>query len=296
MKCMSARLKRLLYPPKWARLLVSPIVFAALAFVLYSGRNDSVPAYLLYGMSAYCLVVCLLPMPKQVRSAREAAVQRIRRTAFGDRYLSDPVFRGGVSLWQGMLANLLYVAFRTVVGIRHASVWSFSVAAYYLALAILRLSLILGYRHRAEIDELRCYRRTAWLLLLLMLPMGGMIVLMVRTNAGYSYPGYVIYLSAAYTFYTVTEAAVRLVRLRRLGSPILSAAKAVSLIAALMSVLGLQTAMIAQFSVRGDGFRKTMNAITGGTVWLCVMLTAACMLRKCAKRREEGKALESIRK
>lgn len=280
MKRMAEGVRRLLHPPKWVHFTVSPAVFAALAFVMLSGRNDGIPAYLLYGMSAYCLVISVLPMPAQIRAAKAALVRRAERTAFGDRYLSDPVFRGGVSLRQGMLANLLYVAFRTVVGIRHASVWSLSVAAYYLALAMLRLSLIFGYRRRAEIDELRCCRRTAWLLLLLMLPMGGMIVLMVRTNAGYSYPGYVIYLSAAYTFYTVIEAAVRLARLRRLGSPILSAAKAVSLIAALMSVLGLQTALIAQFSVRGDGFRQTMNAITGGAVWLCVMLTAICMLRK----------------
>lgn len=288
MKRVFACVNRLLHPPKWVRLLVSPAVFAALTFVMIFGRNDGMPAYLLYGMSAYCLAVSVLPLPARMRAAKAALVRRAERTAFGSRYLSDPVFRGGVSLRQGMLANLLYVAFRTVVGIRHASVWSLSAAAYYLALAILRLSLIFGYRHRTAINELRCCRRTAWLLLLLMLPMGGMIVLMVCTDAGYSYPGYVIYLSAVYTFYAAIEAVVRLVRLRRLGGPILSAAKAVSLIAALMSVLGLQTAMIAQFSVRGDGFRKTMNAITGGAVWLCVMLTAVCMLHKCAKRREEG--------
>lgn len=295
MKRMPEGVSRLLHPPKWVHFAVSPAVFAALAFVMLSGRNDGIPAYLLYGMSAYCLVVSVLPLPGQIRAAKAALVRRAERTAFGNRYLNDPAFRGGVSLCQGMLVNLLYVVFRTVVGLRYASVWCISVAVYYLALAILRLSLLFSYRRRDEIDELACYRRTAWLLLLLMLPMGGMIVQMVLTSAGYSYPGYVIYLSAMYTFYTAIEAVIRLVRFQRLGSPILSAAKAVSLIAALMSVLGLQTALIARFSVRSDGFRKTMNAITGGVVWLCVILTAVCMLRRYAKMKE-GKALESIRK
>ena len=37
----------------------------------------------------------------------------------------------------------------------------------YLVLAVLRLSLILNYRHKSKTVELRCYRWTAWLLLTL---------------------------------------------------------------------------------------------------------------------------------
>ena len=72
--------------------------------------------------------------------------------------------------------------------------------------------------------------------------MGGMIVLMVRTNSGFSYPGYIIYLSALYTFYAMAVSVINLVKFRRLGSPILSAAKVLNLVSAMMSVLGLQTA------------------------------------------------------
>ena len=67
------------------------------------------------------------------------------------------------------------------------------------------------------------------LLLLLDLPMGGVAALTVLTDAGYHYPGYAIYVSAIYTFYMAALAAVNFVRFRRLGSPALSAAKAVNL-------------------------------------------------------------------
>ena len=117
---------------------------------------------------------------------------------------------------------------------------------------------------------------------------------MVLTNSGYSYPGYVIYLSAMYTFYTLVISVINLVRFRRLGSPILSAAKVLNFIAALMSILGLQTAMIAQFSTEGDGYRKMMNAITGGAVWLFVILIAVYMLCRSSKMRDEVKADEQI--
>ena len=114
--------------------------------------------------------------------------------------------------------------------------------------------------------EYRCYRRTAGLLLVLNIPMGGVVVLMVRENASYSYPGYVIYLSALYTAYAAVLAVVNLSRTRRLGSPILSAARILHLISVMMSVLGLQTAMLARFSFRGEAYRKLMNTITGSFV------------------------------
>lgn len=285
-------LQKILHPPKWALFFAPPVVFTALIYIFLTGQNNSTPAYVIYGMSAYCLTVLVLPLPRLIRNAKASVMRRINRAAFGGRYVNDLAFRGSVSIYQGMTVNFLYVLFRIVVGIRYTSMWFISMAVYYLVLAVLRLSLILNYRHKSKTVELRCYRWTAWLLFLLNLPMGGMILMMVLTNSGYSYPGYVIYLSAMYTFYTLVTSVINLVRFRRLGSPILSAAKVLNFIAALMSILGLQTAMIAQFSVESDSFRKTMNAITGGVIWLCVILTAVYMLRRSRKMQSEVKSVE----
>ena len=296
MKRALAILNKLLHPPQWVLFLAPPVVFAALIHIFLTGQNDSALAYVIYGMSAYCLAVLVLPLPRLIRNARVGAMRRINGTAFGGRYVNDLAFRGSVSIYQGMIVDFLYVVFRIVAGIRYASVWFISMAVYYLVLGFLRLSLILSYRHREDKDELRCYRRTAWLMFLLNIPMGGMIVLMVLTNSGYSYPGYIIYLSAMYAFYAVISSVINLVRFRRLGSPILSAAKVLNFIAALMSILGLQTAMIAQFSAESDGFRKMMNAITGDVIWLLVILTAVYMLRRSRKMQNEVITVEQIRK
>lgn len=285
-------LQKILHPPKWALFFAPPVVFAALIYIFLTGQNNSTPAYVIYGMSAYCLTVLVLPLPRLIRNAKASVMRRINGMAFGGRYVNDLAFRGSISIYRGMTVNFLYVLFRIVVGIRYASVWFISMAVYYLVLGVLRLSLILSYRQKVNIDELRCYRRTAWLIFLLNIPMGGMITLMVLTNSGYSYPGYVIYLSAMYTFYTMVTSVINLVRFRRLGSPILSAAKVLNFIAALMSILGLQTAMIAQFSAESDNFRKTMNAITGGVIWLCVILTAVYMLHRSRKMQSEVKSVE----
>lgn len=287
-------LLELLHPPRWVRALAPPAAFAALLYVFAAGREHSVLAYPVFALSAYCLTVLLLPLPGRLRSARTWIEGRINQTAFGKEYVRDPAFRGSVGIYQGMIVNFLYVVFRVIVGIRYASAWFLSMAAYYLVLGGLRLSLILSFRHRSWQREWGCYRRTAWLLFLLNIPMGGMIVLMVLTNSGYTYPGYVVYLSAMYTFYTMGMAVVNLIRYHRLGSPILSAAKVLNFIAALMSVLGLQTAMIAQFSAESDGFRQKMNGMTGGVIWLSVLGIAVCMLHRSSAGKE--KPDEQIRK
>lgn len=286
MEKVLAALKKLLRPPGWVLLTLPPIVFAALAYVLLKGQKSSTPVYMIYCMSAYCLTIWILPLPRLFRKAKADMLHRLTGTAFGGKYMGDPAFRGSVSICQGMIVNFLYVAFRILVGIRYASVWFITIAIYYLLLGVMRLSLILSWRNRNASSELRSYRKTAWLLFLLNIPMGGMITLMVLTDSGYSYPGYVIYLSALYTFYTTALSVVNLVKFRKLGSPILSAAKVLNLVAALMSMLGLQTAMIAQFSAEGESFRRMMNAVTGGSVWLAVYLISVCMLLHSRKKRE----------
>ena len=259
--------------------------------------GDNALAYLIYGMSAYSLTVWVAALPRLIQRIRRAVMgsrlmQKSAAAGIVGRYRADIAFRGSISLYQGMIFSFLYAAFRIAAGIRYASVWFISMAVYYLVLACLRTYLVIGYRKRTPIREYRCYRTTAWLLFLLNIPMGGMIVLMVRTNSGFSYPGYVIYLSALYTFYTMVTAVINLVKFRRLGSPILSAAKVLNFVAAMMSLLGLQTAMIARFSGNGEEYRRMMNTITGGFVCGGVILIAVYMLHHGRKLRKKVEFIE----
>ena len=46
----------------------------------------------------------------------------------------------------------------------------------------------------------------------------------------------------------------------------------------MMSILGLQTAMISRFSENGESYRKIMNAVTGSFVYGVVIVIAIYML------------------
>lgn len=276
-------LQKLLHPPGWVLIFVPLLSFAALAAVFIRQCPENILVYLIYSLSAYSLTIWLAALPGLTKRAKSAMMgSKLMRKAAASpimgRYFKDLAFRGSISIYQGIAVNLFYVAFRIMAAIRYASVWFLSMAVYYLVLGGLRAYLIVCYRRRTPELERRCYHTTAWFLFLLNIPMGGMIVLIVRTDSGFSYPGYVIYLSALYTFYTMITSAINLIRFRRLGSPILSAAKVLNFVAAMMSILGLQTAMISRFSENGEDYRKMMNAITGGFVYGIVILIAIYML------------------
>ncbi len=83
----------------------------------------------------------------------------------------------------------------------YCSVWSLSLGLYYLGLGLLRTYLLWAWHQPADAtQERRCFRRTAAVLFLLNIPMGGVIVLVVIEGQAFSYPGHVIYLSAIMRF------------------------------------------------------------------------------------------------
>lgn len=99
---------------------------------------------------------------------------------------------------------------------------------------------------------------------------------MVWHDKGYSYPGFIIYASAAYTFYVVITAIINAIKFHK-HNPILAATKMLNFIAALMSLFALQTAMLTQFD-NDRGFRVIMNMYTGAAVALLTIGIAVFMV------------------
>lgn len=261
--------QRLLHPPRGMLAFLPPLSFAALIALFSARSTGSAPAYLIYGMSAYSLAIWPggptgadktgpICYDEQQDPAKSRRLPLCRAVSH----------RPGLSRPCGHLSG--YGGQFPLCG--------------------------LPRRCRSPALERRCYRTTARLLFLLNLPMTGMTVLMARTNSGFSYPGSILYLSALYTFYAVAVSIVDLVKFRRLGNPILFAAKVLNLISAMMSVLGLQTAMISRFSENGECYRQIMNAITGGVVYGMVLILAAVMLRRSSQFQAEVVVIEQIGK
>ena len=91
---------------------------------------------------------------------------------------------------------------------------------------------------------------------------------------------------AAYTFTTLATAIVNVIRYRKYNSPVYSASKAISLAAALVSMLTLESTMLTTF---GDGTmtataQKWMLGATGGAISVLIVATAIYMIAFGTKR------------
>lgn len=223
---------------------------------------------------------------------RSASNKRLRRTlglllgsALAVQYKQDRIFRASVNLQLVMVLNYLYAAYNLLIGLQSGSVWLLSLGIYTLMLAIVRTDLTLSHHRGRKLPpsalprhESRCYRRVAWSLLVLNVPIGGLALLMASGQSVSALPGHLIYLSALYTFVMMYLAISNLIRFRKLGSPILSAAKVLSLVAALLSLLTLQSALIDRFGAEQVAFRLLMTRLTGSAVYATVLVIAVWML------------------
>ena len=89
---------------------------------------------------------------------------------------------------------------------------------------------------------------------------------------------------AIYAFYSVITAVINLVKYRKYGSPVLSAAKVISLTTAMVSMFSLESAMLAQFSDASQtAFKKIMTECTGGAICAIVIGMAVYMMFRSTK-------------
>ena len=119
-------------------------------------------------------------------------------------------------------------------------------------------------------------------MVLLNLALSGIVFQMVWQNRAYTYPEIILITIATYTFYTVTVSIIDLVKYRKFKSPILSASKAIRFAAALVSLLNLEAAMLAQYG-DDEGFRRLMTALTGLCVCLIVLAISVIMVLQASR-------------
>ena len=291
-----AQLKRILkklfclppLPTVLAALFGYGFVIAVFAFDI----QNPILQYASYLASAYALIVTCTglvyistAMARVRRFVSEhPLMKKFRSTRMGEKYMTDVRFRAGVSLYQGFFVNLLYIVMKLISGIVYRSAWFIALAVYYILLAVMRFLLVRRLNVQDEAAELKRYRLCGIMLLFMNQALTGIVVFMVHQNRGFDYPGLLIYGMAAYSFYAVTVAIINIVKARRQKSPILSAARAISLVAAMVSILSLETAMLARFGGDDDPmFRRAMTGATGGGVCTIVIGMALYMIWRANK-------------
>lgn len=280
--------KKLLFPPVWIMVILTIVSAASLTMVFLKGMEESPAAYAVYVLSFYTLsvvmVFCCLVLPKQYRQIR----QKLLDHPLGNRIITDRVFRTQISLYLSLGVSLLYVGVNVLFWHLNRSWWFVVLAVYYVIMAVMRFLLVRYVRINrigtSILGEWRRARACAYILLLVNLSLSGAVLMILYNNRGYDYPGVTIYVMALYTFYSTIHAAVDIVRYRHLGSPVMSTAKIVSLSAALVSMLNLETAMFAQFGTEmSRENQKLFIILTGAGVSIIVVTLSLRLIIRATK-------------
>ena len=283
--------KALLFPHMAILILLVPIATVLLVGSMVFIGTESVIAYISYVLATYTLTIWCFKIPTLIKFFKTFKDEN----KYARRWQDDTRLRVNVSLYGSLAWNAFYGLFQLWIGFYHHTFWFYSLGAYYICLGVMRFFLA---RHTTRYapgermqTELVKYRACGIVFLLMNLALALIIFFMVYWNRTFQHHMITAIAMAAYTFTALTTAIINVIKYRKYNSPVFSASKAISLAAALVSMLTLESTMLTTF---GDGTmtaieRKWMLGATGGVVSLLIVATAIYMIVVGTKKLKELK-------
>lgn len=278
--------KAFIYPHIAVMIILLPIATVFLVYSLVFMGTDSIIAILSYVLAFYTLMVWSLKAPYLIKFFKSFKDEN----KYARRWQDDTRLRMKVSLYGTLIWNTAYALLQLGMGFWHRTFWFYSLAGYYICLAVMRFFLARyttkhkpGEKMR---EELLWYRFCGWVFLAMNLTLSLMVFFMVYWNRTFRHHEITTIALAAYTFTAFTMAIVNIVKYRKYNSPVYSASKAISLASACVSMLTLEATMLTTF---GDGSmnaitRKILLGCTGGVISVFVIVMAVYMITQSNRR------------
>lgn len=273
------------YPHLAVIICLLPISIAFLVMSLIYLGTDSPIAILSYMLAFYVLLVICFRIPSLIKFLKTLK----KENKYLQKWFSDVHLRVNVSLYGSLIWNVAFAIFQLCLGFYHQSFWYYSMFAYYVILASMRFFLLKHTRiyntNEDTVAETKKYILCGWLLLTMNLALAVIIFFIVYLDKTFVHHMITTISLATYTFTTFTFAIVNLVRYKKYKSPVYSAAKNISLIAACVSMLTLETTMLTTFgSSDSPVLRQILLSSTGFVVIGFALAIAIIMIIKGYKK------------
>ena len=281
--------KALLFPHIAVLIVLLPIAVALLVYSMVVLGTEAILSYISYVIAAYTLTIWCVRIPTIIKFVKEFK----SGNKYAQMWFSDARLRVNVSLYGSLIWNAVYGIFQLWLGYYHGTFWFYSLGAYYICLGVMRFGLVRHTRKYAPGEkmytELIKYRATGWIFLVMNLALSVMIFFMVYWNRTFEHHMITTIAMAAYTFTTMTVAIVNVIRYKKYNSPIFSASKVISLAAACVSMLTLESTMLTTFSNESMDMltRKLFLGLSGGAISAFVIAMAIYMIVKSTKQIKE---------
>ena len=278
--------KALLFPHIAISIILIPIATVFLVYSMVLLGTESPIAIVSYVLAAYTLTVWCFKIPYLIRFFKSFK----NENKYAQLWLRDTRLRVNVSLYGSLIWNTAYALFQLGLGFWHHTFWFCSMAGYYIALAVMRFFLVShtsrhnpGEKMREELIK---YRTCGWVFLAVNLTLSVMVFFMVYWNRTFVHHEITTITMAAYTFTAFTMAIINICKYRKYNSPVYSASKAISLAAASVSMLTLESAMLTTFGASSTDAltRKILLGATGGVISVFIFIMAVYMIVQSSKK------------
>ncbi len=266
--------------------ILLPLSVGFIAYTSVFLDSHSPLAVASYALATYTLTVWCCKIPQIIIYAKQFKEEN----KYARRWTQDVHFRMNVTLYGSSAWNIAYAVFQLCLGFYHHTFWYYSLAAYYVSLAVMRYFLMrhtIRYKPGENMPmELKKYRNCGWVFLAMNLALTLIIFFMVYWNRTFRHHQITTIAMATYTFATFTMAIINIVKYRKYGSPVYSASKAISLAAACVSMLTLESTMLTVFD---DGTmdlltRRIFLGATGGAISAFIIGMAIYMIVRATKQ------------
>lgn len=225
-------------------------------------------------------------------NAKQAAIQKIKRTKLGRRFIQEQRFRAVFSAAVGLLTNIMYAIYHGALGVVNQSLWFVTMFAYYMILSSMRFSAVLCEWKRkslaSEDTEYFVAKLCGGLLVLLSFILGGIVYISLSQNVAVKHHEIVMITIATYTFYKITVAVIRAIKQRKNTVPLLVVIRTIGYAEVAASLLTLQRSMLISFGSMDNKDIALMNSLTGISVCLFILLLGIFTILKGGKERKNA--------
>ena len=279
-------------------LIVYLLAVGAAAFSVIQVQKGILPqiaGILVYIFAAVSLTAACICLYNDLRNGViEKLLMTVKKTSFGAQFLEDYTFRTILTTMPSFIINVAYTVYNGVIGIVNQSSWFITMAVYYSLLGVMRYHAVNTGRKISRMKDQKLIRKKELaviktdgiLLLLLNLALSGVVLLTIEKGRAKAYSEIMAISIAAYTFYKTTMAVINMVKVRKMQSPILITIRNIGVADALVSMLTLQTTMLASFQNTSNLDVNRMNALTGMAVCILIALLGISIIYYASKRKE----------
>ena len=292
--------KKMLNPPTYIKALtfIVTILSATLSLIIVSlGFENgalSIISYILFGIAGVSLaysVYLLIPLFPKMKSG---IIRWLEKREFTRLLLRNFGFRTVIFSIGSFSMSLLFSGFNAYMGIKNRSIWYGALAAFYIALALLRGGVLLYHKRKKgneqndEYNKIKVYKNSGIITLILNVALSSAIAQMIFSSAHFTYMGLTIFAYAAYAFYKITMSIIALIKAHKQEDLTVRAVREINLVDALVSILALQTALLTTFS-EGNTNISLFNTLTGIVVSALSISIGIYMIVSANKKMKELK-------